>query len=183
MNQPQPSFKENVLDAICKGALKYKQVFLDYEYQVYSKSFKINNSYIIAATKSNFLHLTGVNTKLSSTLFFDKALKKSLTLNDFDFCKKGQTEKIVKGSVRRKVKFLPDLDKILSSTTLVEENFVKNQVSCTLAASEKLFTIGFIAVPYCVPKTLLKGNELKKPGKIDSIKRRKKGSKDFEDFI
>ena len=89
----------------------------------------------------------------------------------------------MKGSVRRKVKFLPDLDKILSSTTLVEENFVKNQVSCTLAASEKSFTIGFIAVPYCVPKTLLKGNELKKPGKIDSIKRRKKGSKDFEDFI
>ena len=106
----QPSFKDNVLSAICKGAQKYKKVFLDYEYEVSSKSFTANKTYIIAATKSNFLHLTGVNTTLSATQFFDRALNQTLTVNDFDFCKKGQTEKMVKGSVRRKVKFLSDFE-------------------------------------------------------------------------
>lgn len=140
------------------------------------------HSYIIAATKSNFLHLTGVNTKLGAEQFFNKALDASLTTDDFDFCKKGQSEKMVKGYVRKKVRFLPKLEHIFSAGTLVEEKFEKNSVSCTFAVSEDSFTLGFIAVPTCRPKTLLKGNELKNPHKIDSIKRRKKGEKKFKDF-
>ncbi|MBO5608209.1 MAG: hypothetical protein J5930_10000 [Treponema sp.] len=182
MPDQQKSFKENVLTSICNGAQKYKDVFLDYEYEVSSKAFSSKKPFIISATKSNFLHLTGVNTKLTAAQFFDKALNNTLTVNDFDFNKKGQTEKMVKGSVRRKVRFLKDLDKIFDKSTLVEEKFIKNKVSCTFAVSENSFTIGFIAVPNCRPKTLLKGNELKNPQKIDSIKRRKKGKKTFEDF-
>ena len=177
------SFKQNVLTAIFIGAQKYKDVFLDYEYEVSSKAFKAQKPFIISATKSNFLHLTGVNTKLSASQFFDKALNKTLTENDFDFIKKGQTEKMVKGSVRRKVRFLKDLDKIFDKSTLVEENFIKNKIYCTFAVSENTFTLGFIAVPNCRPKTLLKGNELKNPQKIDLIRRREKGKKDFENFI
>ena len=64
---------------------------------------------------------------LSADQFFDKALNKSLTENDFDFTKKGQTEKMVKGSVRRKVRFLSSLDKIFGKSSLVEESFNKNQ--------------------------------------------------------
>ena len=90
---------------------------------------------------------------------------------------------MVKGLVRRKVRFLKDLDKIFCKSTQVEENFVKNKVFCTFAVSENTFTIGFIAVPNCRPKTLLKGNELKNPHNIDSIRRREKGKEDFEDFI
>ena len=183
MAKQTPSFKQNVLTTICNGAQKYKDVFLDYEYEVSSKAFKTQKPFIISATKSNFLHLTGVNTKLTASQFFDKALNKTLTENDFDFIKKGQTEKMVKGSVLRKVQFLKDLDKILDKSTLVEENFIKNKIYCTFAVSENTFTLGFIAVPNCRPKTLLKGNELKNPQKIASIRRRKKGKKDFQDFI
>lgn len=89
---------------------------------------------------------------------------------------------MLKGSVRRKVKFLSELGKIVSNSTLVEEHFVKNKISCTFAVSENTFTLGFIAVQKCRPKTLLKGNELKKSGKIDSIKRRKKGEEKFVEF-
>ena len=110
-------------------------------------------------------------------------MNNTLTENDFDFNKKGQTEKMVKGSVRRKVRFLNDLDKVFDISTLVEDNFIKNKISCTFAVSENTFTLGFIAVPKCRPKTLLKGNELKNPKKIDSIKRRKKGKKEFQEFL
>ena len=183
MQEKQKSFKENVLQAIFAGAQKYKHAFLDYDYQVFSKSFAESKFYVISATKSNFLHLTGVNTSLTSTQFFEKAVARTLTVDDFDFCKKGQTEKDVKGCVRSKVKFLPDIDRILSKETLVEENFVKNNVSCTFAVSENTFTLGFIAAPNCRPKTLLKGNKLKNPCNIDKIKRRKKGEKAFVEFI
>ncbi len=176
------SFKQKVLFSIFNGVQVYKSVFLDYEYQIFSSSFKMNKYYIISANKSNFLHLTGGNTNLSANQFFEKALNKTLTEQDFDFYKKGQPEKMVKGSVRRKICFLPYLDKILKNSTLVEENFIKNRVSCTFAVSENSFTLGFVATPKCRPNTLLKGNELKNPQKIDSIKRRKKGKLEFVDF-
>ena len=52
MHNQTATFKQNVLTAICNGAKIYKDFFLDYEYQVYSKSFT-KNFYIISATKSN----------------------------------------------------------------------------------------------------------------------------------
>ncbi|MDE7290733.1 MAG: hypothetical protein K2N58_01680 [Treponemataceae bacterium] len=184
MDNQQTEFKENILALICEGAQKYKTIFLDYEYEISSKAFSNEKSYIISATKSNFLHLTGVNTKLSAEQFFNKAFDKSLRVNDFDFCKKCQNKTMVKGSVRRKVGFLPFLENIFSAETLAEENFVKGRVVCMLAVSENAFTLGFIATPTkCRPKTLLKGNLLKNPCKIDSIRRRRKGGQDFEDFI
>lgn len=183
MEKRQIDFKENVLASICDGARKYKTLFLDYEYEVVSKGFSERKSYIISAAKSNFLHLTGVSTNLSAEQFFDRAFNKSLTVNDFDFSKKGRTEKDVKGCIRGKVKHLSFLENIFSSKTLAEESFVKGRIVCTLAVSENSFTLGFIATPTkCRPKTLLNGNLLRNPCKIDSIRRRKKGAQEFEDF-
>ena len=143
MAERQKSFKENVLEAICVGAQKYKQFFLDYEYQITSSAFIENKSYVISATKENFLHLTGVNTNLPSKQFFEKALAKTLAVDDFNFCKNGESEQTAKGSVRRKVRFLPCIEKILSDTTLAEEKFVKNKIFCTFAVSEKLVDARF----------------------------------------
>ena len=183
MSKRKITSKEKILKSICLGARKYKKVFLNYEYQITSKSFSLQKIYIISATKSNYLHLTGVHTKLSAIEFYESAYKKTLTIQDFDYNKKGQSAKIVMGSVKCKVKFLPHLEKIFSKTTVVEEKFVKGQISCTFAVSENSFTLGFIAVPVCRPKTLLKGNKLKNPSQIDSLKRRKKGTTVFKDFL
>ena len=79
-----------------------------------------------------------------------------------------------KGFCQKKSSFSIQLCIIFDKSTLVEESFNKNQVSCTFAVSENSFTLGFIAFPKCRPNTLLKGNELKNPKSIDSIKRRKR---------
>ena len=179
----QASFKTNVLKKILIGAKIYQSAFLNYDYQIVSVHFRLKKCYIIAAEKDNFLHLTGVHTELSAGEFFERAIRETLTENDFDFVKKGQSEAAVKGSVRRKVQFLPILDKILQQSTLVEEDFSKNKITCSLAMSENSFTLGFVMTPNGRPKTLLKGNELKNYFAIDSIKRRKRGEKIFEDFI
>ena len=84
---------------------------------------------------------------------------------------------------QKKSSFSIQLCIIFDKSTLVEESFNKNQVSCTFAVSENSFTLGFIAFPKCRPNTLLKGNELKNPKSIDSIKRRKKGESEFVDFL
>lgn len=179
----QTSFKTNVLTQIIKGARVFQDVFIDYEYEIFSNAFKKQKTYIISASKTNFLHLTGVNTSLSAEDFFNKALNKTLTESDFDFVKKNQSEKSVKGSVRRKVKFLSDLDKIFMNNPLAQESLVKNRISCSLATSENTFTIGFIACPKCRPNTLLKGNELINPCKIERIAKRKRGDASFSDVI
>ena len=48
------------------------------------------------------MHLVGVHTTLTPSEFFEKCFNDTLTENDFDFSKKNQSEKSVKGSVRRK---------------------------------------------------------------------------------
>ena len=178
----QASFKTNVLNAILDGAKIYEQTFLTYDYLLISSHFTLHESYIISAEKDNFLHLTGVHTNLSAKEFFDKAIARTLSENDFDFIKSGQSEAMVKGSVRRKMRFLPILDKLLQKGTLAEENFTKNKITCTLAVSENSFTLGFVMTPHGRPKTLLKGNELKNFFPLDAIKRRKKGNQIFENF-
>mgnify|MGYP007056181133 FL=1 len=49
---------------------------------------------------------------------------------------------------------------ILSAPNLVEEDFVKNVVRCSIATSNVSCTLGFIATPSARPMTLLRGDEL-----------------------
>ena len=104
--QVQVLFKTKVKDKLIRCAEIYKSVFMDYEYLICSTAFKIKPYYIISATKDNYLHLTGVNTKLKASEFFSKCITKTLTESDFDFIKKNQTEKEVKGYVRKKMHVL-----------------------------------------------------------------------------
>lgn len=46
---------------------------------------------------------------ISAQSFFDKCIDGSLSENDFDFIKKGQDERLVKGTVRREIKALSDM--------------------------------------------------------------------------
>lgn len=119
----EESFKERVRLEIIKAAKKYKEIYVDYEYLICSEAFSKRSYYIVDAEKDNFQHLTGVHSQISAQSFFDKCIDGSLSEDDFDFIKKGQDEKSVKGTVRRKIKALPDMMGLFRAGLLAEEDF------------------------------------------------------------
>ena len=179
------TFKQRVAQTAIDYATMYESVYLKYEYLVCSEAFSSQDYYIIGACADNYKHLIGVNTTISAEDFFSKCLAKTLTENDFDFIKTGQSEAAVKGSVRRKIKALPDFLAMLDSPLVAEEKFVKNKVSCTFATTDKRVTVGYITVGKSRPKTLLKGDELEeeKSRKVDLILRRPSGTEMFDEII
>ena len=126
-----------------------------------------------------------MNTAISADDFFAKCLSGTLTEDDFDFVKNGQSEAAVKGSVRRKINALPHFLSMLGSPLVAQEKFIKNRVSCTFATTDKCVTVGYITVGKSRPKTLLKGDELEeeKCRKVDLILRRPTGEKLFSEIV
>lgn len=180
----QTSFKTRVKEIAIKEAKKYKEVFIDHQYLLYSKGFQKRDYYIISAEKDNFLHLIGINTSLSAASFFDKCYNGILLEDDFDFMKKGKDENSVKGSVRRKINSLERMSTIFQEELLIEEDFRKNRISCAIATTDKKITLGFSYGAFSRPQTLLKGNELKRnPLSVDLVLSKKRGEKKFDTVV
>lgn len=181
----QKSFKERVKETVIQCAGLYKSYYVDYEYLICSSAFVKNAYYIISSHEDNYLHLTGVHTNLDAATFFKKCYNGTLQESEFGFCKKGKSEKEVKGSVRRKINSLPFIIGMFENVTNVEEDFSKNRIKCALAAGNSSVTLGFVVVGKAKPMTLLKGNELdeSKAKSIDLVLRRKSGDDKFLDII
>ena len=177
------SFKERIRLEMIKAAKEYKEMYVDYEYLICSEAFKQKNYYIIGADKDNFQHLTGVHSQISAQCFFDKCIQGTLSATDFDFVKKGQDEKSVKGTVRRKVKVLPDMMKLFQKGLQAEESFKKNKVICSFATANGNCTLGFSDNQKARPKSLIKGNELKNPKPVELILKRKSGTELFDEIV
>ena len=148
------SFKERVKNIAIDCAVKYRDIFCEYEYIVISEAFK--DSYcVIKCEADNYMHLIGVNTNLSPQEFYNKCIDGTLTENDFDFKKKNQSEKSVKGSVREKIVALPDFCEMFASSDIeCQQDFSKGKVSCRFASATHKFTIGFVGTGR--PITLMK---------------------------
>ena len=181
----QKSFKERVKETVIQNAYSYKRYFVDYEYLLCSAAFVKNEYYIVSAYEDNYLHLTGVHTSLDAATFFEKCYKGTLEESDFDFCKSGQSESEVKGSVRRKINSLSSIMDMFNVGTSVEEDFEKNRIRCALAAGNISATLGFVVAGKAKPMTLLKGNELNstKAKKLDLVLRRKFGESRFSEML
>ena len=179
------TFKQRVAQTAITYATVYESEYLKYEYLVCSEAFSSQDYYIIAACADNYRHLIGVNTAISADDFFAKCLSGTLTEDDFDFVKNGQSEAAVKGSVRRKINALPHFLSMLGSPLVAQEKFIKNRVSCTFATTDKCVTVGYVTVGKSRPKTLLKGDELEeeKCRKVDLIFRRPTGEKLFNEIV
>lgn len=179
------SFKERVVQVAIAQAKVYEQVFLKYEYLICSEAFSKNPYYIISAHADNFRHLVGVNTSFSAEDFFNKCLDGSLTEDDFDFVKRGQTEREVKGAVRDKIIALPEFLSMIGKPLVAQESFVKNRVHCSFATTDCSATIGFIAEDKSKPMTLLRGDRLdaNKSAAVDLILRRPYDSGKFNEIV
>ena len=183
--EEQKSFSQRIKETVIQCAYLYKKYYVEYEYLLCSKAFEKKEYYIISAHEDNYLHLTGLHTSLDATSFFEKCYDGSLEECDFDFYKKGQNERDVKGSVRRKINSLPSIMNMFSMETSVEEDFEKNRIRCALAAGNDGATLGFFVAGNAKPMTLLKGNELNlsKAKNLELVLRRKAGEAKFSEII
>lgn len=179
------SFKERVAEAANQFAPIYKRVFVDYEYLLCSDAFSEQDYYIIDAKADNFKHLLGIHTELSPILFYQKCLNGELTADDFDFLKWGESEKGVKGTVRRKIKAFPSFLSMMNKDLVAQEKFEKNKVFCAIATTDCESTAGFINSTSLRPKTLLGGDQIdwSIAGTVDLILRRPTGSALFCEVV
>ncbi len=179
------SFKERVTQTAISQAKVYEKVFLKYEYLLCSKAFHNQSYYIISAHADNYRHLVGVNTAISADDFFAKCINGTLTEEDFDFNKKGQPEKEVKGAVRDKLIALPQFLTMMEKPLLAEEEFVKNRVHCIFATTDQSATVGFATADRSKPMTLLRGDRLNplKSAPVDLILRRQTGAELFDEIV
>ena len=179
------TFVERVRKKAIKCAKKYKENFVDYDYLVCSKAFNKKAYYIISAKEDNYQHLTGVHANVSPREFFEKCYNGTLSTRDFDFLKRGQSEKSVKGSVREKIMVIEDTMELFKNTQIfAEEDFNKNKIFCSFATASKNFTLGFIDNIYSSPKSLLKNNQLKGDYKeVDLVLRKKRSKEKFDEII
>lgn len=199
MDSIKSSFSSKVRNAIIAGGIDYNSYFVNYDYLLVSDAFVKNKYYIVSAVKNNYLHLTGVKTLLSADQFFGKCVSSESPLQESDFFMvdpslpediQKEQRKNAKGNIRRKIQVLPNIKGIFHNPqTLVEEDFVKNRVHCTIAAKKEICTLGFIkasTINGCSvkPNTLLKEQSLSPNAKpIKLALRRKKGDNKFDEII
>lgn len=179
------SFTERVKNTAIREAQNYKKNYVDYEYLVCSDCFVVNNYYIISARKDNYQHLIGINSLVSAQVFFEKCYDGTLLETDFNFKKSGQSEKDVKGTVRRKITVLGDMMTLLHKDFTVQETFVKNNVTCTFATTDGKCTVGFVNADKSRPRSLIKGDELdsSKKSSVSLLLRKKSNEEKFEEIL
>ena len=182
MSDEQISFKERVCRTVSSLAGAYQRYYVDYDYLLCSTAFTKRPYYVVSAEKNNFQHLTGVSFSASADDFFEKCINGTLTEADISFAKSGRSEAEIKGSVRRKIKALPDMIGIFTSGCLVQEDFSKNRIFCSFAAADISCTVGFTVAANTKPMTLLNGNQLDtaKAKPLGLVLRRKRGDVKFD---
>ena len=155
----EQNFKIITRTQLLKAAQDYFKL-LDKVIVLKSKEFKYKKQYTLKFIKGNFLHLTGVYSFLKPADFFEKCFDGTITIDDFKFTKTHH-----KNIIKIKMRNLVNLSAMFNEEIFVQENFIKNRVTCGIATSDNKKTLGFIETKhYFLPKTLLDKNHLD-PGK------------------
>ena len=150
------NYKQTCLALLNEAAKKY-QTLIGKDFIIESADFKNRDRYILRFYEGNFLHLTGVKTRIKPAIFFEKALNNQLTLDDFD-C---DTTKELKGYTQEKIPHLLSIDSFFNNLLEIQENYSRGKVSCLIATSEGTFTLGFTGGEGSLnPMTLLNRNTI-----------------------
>ena len=111
--------KEEALSIIINAAQKYDEKLKDRHFLiVFCDDNQIYNC-IVGFRDMNFLHLTGVQTRLSAQQFYDACISNKLSTRDFEIDRKGK--------VQQKLAVLPYLSELLYHNCMVG-NFINNGV-------------------------------------------------------
>jgi len=145
----------NIQDALVISARSYF-LLLNREIIINSASLNKGKGYRLRFNKSNFLHLTGLKSSLSTNDFFNKCYSGNIEKDDYYLGPHNDRK-----TIKRKLKVLMNIGCLFEQKIYVQENFVKNNIICNIAASDGKCTIGFINTQYySLPKTLLANNHL-----------------------
>lgn len=111
--------KEDALKIIIDTVTKYEGKLRDKHFLiVYSQDNKIK-SVQVGFRDSNYLHMTGVKSRLSAPVFYDSCLKKKLSERDFEIDRNGK--------VQQKLMVLPYLPDLLYNNCMIG-NFVNSGI-------------------------------------------------------
>ena len=103
--------KEDALKIIIDVAIKYEERLRDNHFLIiYSQNNKIN-AVQVGFRDSNYLHMTGVKSRLSASVFYDSCVKKKLSERDFEIDKNGR--------VQQKLMVLPYLPDLLYNNCMI----------------------------------------------------------------
>ena len=103
--------KKSVLKIITTAAQQYDKFLKDKHFLIIYQQGKLKKSVIIGFRDMNFLHLTGIHTKLTAKRFYDACLSGKLAEKDIELDDKGTT--------RQKLEVLPYLHQILYHNCMI----------------------------------------------------------------
>lgn len=156
----KPSFKSRVRDVAVEYVHGFEDYFVKHEYLLCSEAFENAKYYTVQTYGTQYRHLLGVGPSMDAQTFYNKCMDGSLTEDDISFVKRNQTEAVVKGYTRRKIKCIPKLAGIFSDGARVEEDYQKNSIRCSFATEKESCTVGFTLSSPSRPMTLLSGDSL-----------------------
>ena len=103
--------KKSVLRIITTAAQQYDKFLKDKHFLIIYQQGKLQKSVIIGFRDMNFLHLTGIKTKLTAKRFYEACLVGKLAEKDIELCNKGTTQ--------QKLSVLPYLHEILYHNCMI----------------------------------------------------------------
>ena len=105
--------KKSALKIVIEAAKNYEKYLKDKHFLIIYQQGKNKQSVHIGFRDINFLHLTGINTKLAAKRFYSACLAGRLSEKDIDFCDVGATQ--------QKLAVLPYLHEVLYHNCMIGE--------------------------------------------------------------
>ena len=111
--------KEDALKIIIDVAIEYEERLRDNHFLIiYSQNNRIN-AVQVGFRDSNYLHMTGVKSRLSAPVFYDSCIKRKLSERDFEIDKNGRAQ--------QKLMVLPYLPDLLYNNCM-SGNFINSGI-------------------------------------------------------
>ena len=111
--------KKKAIEIIIHAAKNYKDYLQDKVFLIIYTEHSVTKMVQVEFRSSHFLHLTGVNTKLSAKRFYEKCINQKLSIDDFELEKGGKTQ--------QKLMVLPFLHEILYNNCMIG-NFINSGI-------------------------------------------------------